>query len=744
MEETRISPSVGKKVAGRNRAVRATVHKFAVVTANSSGKILSVNRAASMLFGYPKQALLGKNVSVLMGRPYREQHDDYLKRYKKTREPRVLGKMRVVEGLTSEGVRIRLKMSLSEVKTVTAQDEAEHTYFIAMFERYQDQSCRLILDGEGKILLANGNYWGLLGYEKRHLNDRHINVVFPPVDAAWLQANVRQTKNMEAKHKSGTSIHVSLQINEGVSEKFLVKSERARKAGIYTAVLTPVEGIKAVVTISDKGVVLSCTEEFRHLFGYDANELVGQNISVLSKDSITRFIGGNSVQRTILAVHKDGSVFSATIQLEKFVPSHITDAERASDKGLDKDTESSKFYYRASIARVGKKKATDKEGRELVSEGEYLGHYTYQKALGFGYFGQVREAIHRLTGEKVAIKTLRKKQYLKAKMEYPPREVTVMEHLNHAKICRLYDKIVLDDRVHLVLEYVPGRELCDIVEHESLPEDLCRYLWRQLLLAVEYMHDKNIVHRDLKLENMMVDENNQFKLIDMGFGQFFKPGSLLSTFCGSPDYAAPELFRGIPYDGPKVDIWSLGVVLFAMLSGCLPFLNTQALLAGKYQFPECIRPEARDLISMILNPSPQSRPDIKDLLNHHWTNIGYEGRPFKIPPVEKNISDRVLEECSALGLNKKTVLNAVEREEHNNLTATYYLLEGRVKRNLRDSGVDIDAASKPDLSSASVPLLHGLDLTRETRDSKNFAQSSHNLSDEKLGEQREDNSCVLL
>jgi len=147
-------------------------------------------------------------------------------------------------------------------------------------------------------------------------------------------------------------------------------------------------------------------------------------------------------------------------------------------------------------------------------------------------------------------------------MKYPPREVEVLEALDHPHINRLYDKVVLADRVHLILEHIEGRELCDIVEKHTIPEDTVRELWRQMLLAVEYMHGAGLVHRcvslrtiahtralshridahtvnlgshndsDLKLENMLVDINGNLKIIDMGFGNFFKPGELLGTFCG--------------------------------------------------------------------------------------------------------------------------------------------------------------------------------------------------------------------
>lgn len=154
-------------------------------------------------------------------------------------------------------------------------------------------------------------------------------------------------------------------------------------------------------------------------------------------------------------------------------------------------------------------------------------------------------AYHRITEERVAIKTLRKKQFLALKMEYPPREVSVLKALDHPYLNRLYDTVELKDKTHLILEYVEGEELCDLVEREQLSEDTCRHYWRQIILAVSYMHDNGIVHRDLKMENIIIDKDNNAKIIDFGFGNFMLAKEhLLRTFCGSPSYAAPELFLG--------------------------------------------------------------------------------------------------------------------------------------------------------------------------------------------------------
>lgn len=161
--------------------------------------------------------------------------------------------------------------------------------------------------------------------------------------------------------------------------------------------------------------------------------------------------------------------------------------------------------------------------------------------LGTGFFGEVKIATHRLTGVQVAIKTLRKKLYERSGLIYPPREVELMQGLQHPLCARLWHTIVKDDAIILVSELVQGGELLDYVaQRDRLSELEALRLMRQIVGAVYYLHQKGIVHRDLKLENILLDEWGNIKLIDFGLGNFFDQSgeALLTTFCGSPGAAS--------------------------------------------------------------------------------------------------------------------------------------------------------------------------------------------------------------
>ena len=250
------------------------------------------------------------------------------------------------------------------------------------------------------------------------------------------------------------------------------------------------------------------------------------------------------------------------------------------------------------------------------------------------------------------------------------------------------------------MEFVDGKELCEIVESKQLPEDICRHLWRQIISGISYLHENNIVHRDLKLENIIIDTNGNAKVIDLGFGNFIlHENHLLRTFCGSPDYAAPELFLGKAYNGFRADCWSLGVLLYTMLSGCLPFGNSHDIMQGNFKFVDSIPPKARSLITSILKVNPEERLNIKAICEHPWTNIGYTDLPPRFVSSRENLDEAILSEMVKLGMNVDTVKNSLRNQDHNQFTTTYFLMKKKkeAQRETSDSKEETSNSSDTDL-----------------------------------------------
>eukprot|EP00117_Sycon_ciliatum_P040631 scpid58394/ scgid3025/ Maternal embryonic leucine zipper kinase; Protein kinase Eg3 len=210
------------------------------------------------------------------------------------------------------------------------------------------------------------------------------------------------------------------------------------------------------------------------------------------------------------------------------------------------------------------------------------------------------------------------------------REIETLKLLRHQHICQLYEVVETPDKLYVVMEYAPGGELFDyIVAKDRLKEPEARKFFRQICSAVAYVHSKGFAHRDLKPENLLLDDKQNIKLID--FGLVANPSSLddpLQTCCGSPAYAAPELIKGRPYLGTEADIWSMGVLLYALLCGFLPFDhdNTAYLYrliqAGKYEVPKWLSTASTQLISELLVTNPTRRLTVDVLIQHTWMNTG--------------------------------------------------------------------------------------------------------------------------
>ncbi|KAK9238052.1 kinase-like domain-containing protein [Lipomyces kononenkoae] len=253
------------------------------------------------------------------------------------------------------------------------------------------------------------------------------------------------------------------------------------------------------------------------------------------------------------------------------------------------------------------------KGSELTN----VGNYVLSRMIGKGSFGKVYLATHKLTGTKVVLKSAQKSDLNLA------REIHHYRQLLHPHIARLYEVIITETTVWLVLEYCPGDELyAYLIRKRRLSIDQAQRIFAQLCGAVAYIHTKNIVHRDLKLENILMDNHESVKLCDFGFTRECEPKRLLQTFCGTICYAAPEMVKGEKYHGQSVDVWSLGVILYALLCGELPFddddeVQTRLRISNEEPvYPDHLPDEALSLLRLMLSKRPNERPSATEILQH--------------------------------------------------------------------------------------------------------------------------------
>ncbi|CAH8428897.1 unnamed protein product [Schistosoma intercalatum] len=321
--------------------------------------------------------------------------------------------------------------------------------------------------------------------------------------------------------------------------------------------------------------------------------------------------------------------------------------------------------------------------RKSLRDQPNVGKYKLIRTLGRGNFAKVKLAQHVSTGREVAVKVIDKTQLNQASLKKLFREVNIMKMLNHPNIVRLYEVIESERHVYLVMEYAENGEVFDhLVAHGRMKEREARAAFRQIVSAVEYCHQKKIVHRDLKAENLLFDGYFNIKLADFGFSNLFDGSKKLDTFCGSPPYAAPELFQGRKYDGPEVDVWSLGVILYTLVSGSLPF-DAQHLkdlqervLRGKYRVPFYMSTDCEALLRKLLVLNPAKRVTLRNVMSDKWLNIGYEDnilKPYTEPPPDYNDTER-LEIMRIMGYRPDDVREALIKQSFNNVTAIYLLL----------------------------------------------------------------------
>uniref|UniRef100_A0A8C2H961 non-specific serine/threonine protein kinase n=1 Tax=Cyprinus carpio TaxID=7962 RepID=A0A8C2H961_CYPCA len=249
-----------------------------------------------------------------------------------------------------------------------------------------------------------------------------------------------------------------------------------------------------------------------------------------------------------------------------------------------------------------------------------IGNYRLLKTIGKGNFAKVKLARHILTGSEV------RSQECFLTDSGLSREVTIMKNLNHPNIVKLFEVIETEKTLFLVMEYASGGEVFDyLVAHGRMKEKEARAKFRQIVSAVQYCHQKHIVHRDLKAENLLLDADMNIKIADFGFSNEFMVGNKLDTFCGSPPYAAPELFQGKKYDGPEVDVWSLGVILYTLVSGSLPFDGQnlkelrERVLRGKYRIPFYMSTDCENLLKrfLVLNPTKRGTLEVMCEVNEY-------------------------------------------------------------------------------------------------------------------------------
>ncbi|CAD6446266.1 729be0f0-a69a-4062-8245-24753447cfb3 [Sclerotinia trifoliorum] len=287
------------------------------------------------------------------------------------------------------------------------------------------------------------------------------------------------------------------------------------------------------------------------------------------------------------------------------------------------------------------------------------GNWILGKTIGQGSMGKVKLARQAEGGEQVAVKIVPRgstddnhnqsradrERADHSKEVRTAREAAIVTLLNHPYICGMRDVVRTTYHWYMLFEYVNGGQMLDyIISHGRLKEKQARKFSRQIASALDYCHRNSIVHRDLKIENILISKTGDIKIIDFGLSNLFAPRNHLKTFCGSLYFAAPELLQAKAYTGPEVDVWSFGIVLYVLVCGKVPF-DDQSMPAlhakikrGIVDYPNWLSPECKHLISRMLVTDPKQRATLQEIMSHQWMIKQYGSPPENYLPVREPLT----------------------------------------------------------------------------------------------------------
>jgi PAS domain S-box-containing protein len=654
-----------------------------VIVAGRDGVICSVNDATCAIFGYSAGELVGQKINVLMPHPLAEQHDHFLEHYFASGVFQN-STSRIVFGITKRCKPVKVRLCLAHMQS------GDTPLISAMIDRVLEHSFLLTTDAHGEILAVQGNPMATCGYSEAELLGANVSMLCPASirpHAASMQDYVPgqsslvvgHVRNRDICHANGQPMTVALEVhqNTGIPTTF-------------SASITEIE-LSAMITVDSSHHILSVDASCALMFGYEETEMLGLPLSALS-----RHVPLKEGRRIVLWKHSDGSHFFVSVDVKPFMRGHEPSYCLIIRRRLPHNAPRQRSLVSVDDDNVPMNTL-------LPDWYEILG-----KELGNGLCGSVRRATHRLTGIEVAIKTLNKAQFVALKMPYPPRELELLKKLRHPHICQLLHPIVREDAVLLVMELVLGGELLDYVgQRECLPETMSRHFMRQIVDAVDYMHRCGVVHRDLKLENILVDADDNVKIIDLGLGQVYSMLSkeMLTTWCGSVDYAPPEIWLQQPYDGPAADLWALGVLLYIMATGFVPFSTSSDTVKMSFRWPRCpYSPELRHLVGRLLCAA-KDRANMTEVITHPWmTENGHVPLILDRAPHQRpsDLNEDILAQMENLGLPRESARIAILNEDYSQLSVTYTLIEQKMLKQKKAEYVQRRLSQQLQASSPSL------------------------------------------
>jgi len=540
----------------------------------------------------------------------------------------------------------------------TEEDNEQQSEYLCFMDELKDQGAVVTTDVNGDIVSCNTKVEQLFGYKVNELAGKKLNTLLASENI--LSENQSCEKKDPSTDEEGILVKNAIGIHKNGARFYVVIQMKPFRVGqfvLYCRKMEKVEtDIECAFIVDRNDRVMSCSHVVLSLlFGFHEEEICGGRLSRLlpemehctallshecrqptcptlvsisssitcgvkrqklqscipstsSPDMVASIaetkemqIGGRSENNTLLntrAFHRDGSLVPVELSV---CPFHDEYGEN---------------YWSIKMRRLPYQENTVDQATDEHSVRDYL----LLEVIGRGSYGKVRRGMHQKTRKQVAIKVLYKTMMEQVEIDRAIREAEILRKLRHPHIVEFIEMIETDKKLFMVMEYVNGTDLMSfILKKGKLSEKESNRFFKQIVSALDYCHRQGVIHRDIKHSNILVDQHGDLKLIDFGLSNFFvQNGKLMASFCGTPAYAAPEMILGLQYSGPEVDLWSLGVVTYSMLTARFPFSNFGELLAGKFADPENASKECCQLLRTLLTVQANKRATLTDVLHHEW------------------------------------------------------------------------------------------------------------------------------
>eukprot|EP00899_Mesostigma_viride_P024548 jgi/Mesvir1/5278/Mv15386-RA.1 len=640
---------------------------LAMITIDDTGTILSASHQVCNVFGYDAEELIGHNISMCMPSPFRELHDQYIRRYMKTGVAHIIGTSRMVEGLHRDGSTFSFRLSISTV------DVDGTKLFVGLIEKERESWARVVMEPSGTVVAVNKKFVHMFGYSPDEMIGKDVSKIMPERYAKRHSMFLRNYENTGVKKAIDIVRNLEGQANGGRVFPIVLKVAEQVRGGqkVYVADIQDMETSEliGVITLDATGTIRSSNNAVLEMTGHTAQDLVGLNITAIMP-SLTLDTLENRDSQTfgcmhLQIMHKDGSILKASVESTRFT----MDNEEVFSLSIRHADQKLKHRFHAHNVAIP---------LDLDSMGTYVGNYRVGKLIGVGSFAAVFQAVHRITNKQVALKVTENKNNSTVE-----REIEVLKRISHKNVAALYEVIRTPKLVIMSTEYCSGGDLFEYVAMSrggGVPEHEARLMFRGIVAGIAHCHANNVLHRDLKLENVLLDGEGTVKIIDFGLSTFLHVAARMNTFCGTPAYASPEVLTGSALLGPESDVWSLGVLLYSLTTAMMPFQTDPALvISGKFLLPSTLSPALANLITSMLQNRTEERITMEGIMKHPWiTNEGElpalePCKPFRGQQLMPVVPE-VIELMTGHGFSPDVVIASIRENAFSPITATYKLL----------------------------------------------------------------------